>query len=65
MDASRKCVICKEYSGNGISILSGFICSECEKTLVNMNINDDRYDSYKDMIKEIILKGTILGQGAR
>lgn len=54
MNSLIRCVICGGYSGNGIGILNRYICEECEKTLVNIDINDIRYDEYKNMIKEKI-----------
>lgn len=64
MNNVLECAICKKNSGTGISILNKFICDECEKTLVNVDINDNRYEMYKDMIKrniygDIILKSSI------
>jgi hypothetical protein len=48
------CVICGKCAGDGISILGNAICTECEKTIVNTDINSDRYDEYKDLIKKKI-----------
>lgn len=65
MDSLVRCVICGCYSGNGISILNRYICEECEKTLVNIDINDIRYDEYKNMIKEKIYNETVLKERIR
>lgn len=54
MAVSMKCNICEKNSGRGIFILNRFICDECEKNLVNIDVSDDRYDGYKDMIKRNI-----------
>lgn len=54
MDVPLNCIICRKYSGSGISILEKFICDECEKKLVDAEVEDDRYDEYKDMIKKNI-----------
>lgn len=60
MDIPMRCIMCGRCSGGGISILNGFICEECERTLVNIDINDIRYDDYKNMIKEKIINELIL-----
>lgn len=60
MDDSMQCIMCGKYSGSGINILNRFICGDCEKAMVNMDINDVRYEQYKTMIKEKIYDGIIL-----
>lgn len=54
MDTATKCIMCGKYSGSGISILNSYICEECEKVLVNTDINDEKYDEYKKIIKDKI-----------
>jgi len=60
MEMALECIICRKASGKGISILGKFICRECEKTLVNIEVDDEGYDWYKDMIKKNIYGDTII-----
>lgn len=59
------CAICRKPSGDGVSIFGKLICSECEKTMVNLDINDGGYDEYKDLIKKNIYGDIILKQSSK
>lgn len=65
MDISKKCVICRKDSGNGISVLGRFICCECEENVVHTDVYDEDYDIYKDLIKKNIFGDIIIRQPAK
>lgn len=52
MNPHKKCILCGEYTREGINIFGRFICGNCEITLVNTDVCDDRYDDYKELLKK-------------
>lgn len=60
MDISTRCTFCLKQSENGVFILGKFVCNNCEKTMVNLEVDDDRYDEYKELIKKNIYGDIIL-----
>lgn len=60
MDVPVRCIICSRGSSDGINILGSFICSECEKVIVNSDVDCVDYNEYKDLIKKNIYGDMIL-----
>lgn len=50
-DDLRVCMICARTGGDGIHILSRFICSDCEQDLVNTEVDDDLYEYFVDRLR--------------
>ena len=49
------CYICRNEKDNGIIIGKSLICKECEKKIVNTDVESIEYDFYKNKIKEAFL----------
>lgn len=47
----NQCKICEEKKREGIYILVSFICSDCEKEILNTNPEDERYQYFVDRLK--------------
>lgn len=52
----NKCIFCKTVQETGITILTAFICLDCERKIVFLCPDDSRYSSYIKEIKSF-LKG--------
>lgn len=52
----KTCNICGKSALNGIMIRKGFICTNCERQIVHIKCNDEKYKIIKNNIKEIIYK---------
>lgn len=57
----QKCIICRKTFRNGININGVKICSTCEKRLINIEVDTDFYDYYKECIKKTIVQSLIKG----
>lgn len=53
---SRICVMCGFEKTQGITIHSGFICEDCEKEIVNTDVNDKKYPFFIQRMKELWVK---------
>jgi len=47
------CMICEQVGGEGIHILSQFICLECEREIVNTGVDDDLYDYFVERMRAL------------
>lgn len=50
-----KCIICRNYKDNGIIIAKELICNNCYNELVKLQVNDKKYDYYKEKIKQALI----------
>ncbi|MEG0857828.1 MAG: sigma factor G inhibitor Gin [Terrisporobacter sp.] len=55
VNEEKVCYICRKEKDNGIMIGKSLICRECEKKIVNINIESIEYDFYKNKIKGAFL----------
>lgn len=46
-----KCILCKKKVRQGLNILGTFICHECERRIVTLNVTDEGYDYYIEQLK--------------
>lgn len=55
------CRLCDRPDDKGIYLLNNLICLDCEKEIVNLDINDsENYERYKTVIKDIWKENTIV-----
>lgn len=47
----KECSVCKQAHNKGITILSLSICEKCNDKIINLNVKDEQYDYYKEIIK--------------
>lgn len=50
------CIICGNSCKEGITILSQFICSECESEMVQTDVKDDKYPYFIHQLKQLWYK---------
>lgn len=48
-----KCNLCSREDNNGIDLLGIHICKECEKDIVETNMDDIKYQYYRSVIKKL------------
>lgn len=53
----HQCAICGEqkYEGEGIRIVTGFICEACEAEMVQTDVKDDKYPFFIHQMKQIFI----------
>ena len=51
----RVCIICSQKKTEGITIVSQFVCEECETEIVNTNAEDVKYGFFIHQLKQIVL----------
>lgn len=56
------CIICGKPLGNGIMINGNGVCLDCEKRIVNTDMNTDFYRYYKNCIKKYMIYPMIRGE---
>lgn len=49
------CVVCGEQKALGIRIFAQFLCVECEREIVNTDVEDEKYPYYIERMKQIWL----------
>lgn len=54
----HQCVICGERKaeGEGIRIVAGFICEECEFEMVRTDVKDEKYPFFIHQMKQIFME---------
>jgi hypothetical protein len=50
------CIVCRETKEVGIRIFSQFLCAECERDIVQTDVQDEKYPYYIDRMKKIWLE---------
>jgi len=59
MDDNREyqCIICNEEKteGQGIRIVTGFICDSCEAEMIRTDVKDAKYPFFIHQMKQIFL----------
>ncbi|WP_084281129.1 sigma factor G inhibitor Gin [Alkaliphilus transvaalensis] len=50
------CYICNKQDQEGIIIKEQYICRECEKEIVSTQPGEEKYEEYKEKIKEILFE---------
>ncbi|QQZ09473.1 sigma factor G inhibitor Gin [Heyndrickxia vini] len=51
---SENCIICEQPKILGIHLYTSFICSDCEKDIVQTDTNDPKYEYYINQLKLVI-----------
>ena len=49
----HKCIICGQLHIDGIRVRGKLICTMCEEDLVNVEVDESSYQSYKEEVKSI------------
>lgn len=49
----EKCIICQETGKTGIHLYTSFICTECEREIVETETDDPKYKYYVDQMRVI------------
>ncbi len=49
----EKCIFCSKEKKEGINLLEAFICSPCERELINAPVAGDRYKYYLAKLKQV------------
>lgn len=47
------CVVCEEMKPKGIHLYTAFICTDCERDLIQTDTNDPRYKYFLKQLKKI------------
>ncbi len=58
----QSCIICGKPLNNGIIIYGRKICRCCERRLINLNIDTDFYNHYKECIIKALAQSIIKGE---
>ncbi|MGG5254513.1 sigma factor G inhibitor Gin [Neobacillus sp. SM06] len=53
----EKCVICEQMKPKGIHLYTSFICTDCEKDLIQTDTNDPKYKFFLKQLKKIATPG--------
>ncbi|KEO81451.1 inhibitor of sigma-G Gin [Tumebacillus flagellatus] len=47
------CIVCSQQKDLGIRIFQSFLCTECEREIVQTDVLDEKYPYYIDRMKQI------------
>lgn len=50
------CLICGQEKTEGIHILYGFICDDCEAEIVRTDVRDAKYSFFVNQMKQLFLQ---------
>ncbi len=53
IEQTHRCIFCGNITIDGIQLRGRLICSECEQELINTQVDEPAYQSYKQGIKAI------------
>jgi len=54
------CSFCNQNKSEGVSFLNAAICNNCMEEITNTRVEDDRYNYYIEVIKNIYEKCQLL-----
>ncbi|MDO9534186.1 MAG: sigma factor G inhibitor Gin [Bacillota bacterium] len=49
----KNCLCCGSVKGSGITVLSSFICLDCEQEIISASFHDRKYGRFIEILKEI------------
>lgn len=49
----ESCVICEQLKPVGIHLYTSFICTECEKSMIDTDTSDPKYKYYVDKLRKV------------
>lgn len=49
----ESCVICEQIKPKGIHLYTSFICTDCEKDMIQTETNDPKYKYFLQKLKKI------------
>jgi hypothetical protein len=58
----QSCIICGKPLNDGIIIYSRGICRCCEERMINLEVNTDFYDYYKECLRKTIVHTVVRGE---
>ena len=50
------CVLCKQQMEDGIHLCEVHVCEECERKLVDVNVDDQTYPLYVEKLRQLSLE---------
>lgn len=53
MVTNRRCFVCEQDSDDGIEVLGEFLCTDCQRKLINLSPRDEGYDFYRRKMIDI------------
>lgn len=59
--SKQNCIVCRKPLNNGIMINGRRICNCCEERLINVQIDTDFYQYYKECIKKTMTEYMLRG----
>ncbi|MBO2945919.1 sigma factor G inhibitor Gin [Paenibacillus sp. F411] len=51
--AGQVCIVCSQIKQEGITIVSQFVCEDCESEIVHTNAEDAKYQYFIHRLKQI------------
>lgn len=55
-NVKKACIVCGEPKEEGIMIVTEFICNFCESTIVQTNVEDERYPFFVKQMRQLWVK---------
>jgi hypothetical protein len=57
-NSTHQCVICSNLrvEGEGLRIVMGFICGDCEKEMVHTDVKDAKYPFFIHQMKQLFVE---------
>jgi hypothetical protein len=52
-NAGETCVICEQIKKEGIHLYTTFICTDCEKDIIQTETDDPKYQFYLQQLKKL------------
>ncbi|MGM1050343.1 Inhibitor of sigma-G Gin [Paenibacillus uliginis N3/975] len=53
------CIICSQNKKEGITIVSQFVCEDCESEIVHTNAEDAKYHFFIHQLKQIVVPNKV------
>ncbi|KKO51569.1 sigma factor G inhibitor Gin [Paenibacillus sp. DMB20] len=57
--AERVCIVCSQVKKEGITIVSQFVCEDCESEIVHTNAEDAKYRFFIHQLKQIVMPNKV------
>ncbi|MCP8971204.1 sigma factor G inhibitor Gin [Ectobacillus ponti] len=52
---AKVCIVCEDAKETGIYLYNGFICEECERSMIETDTSDPKYQFYLKQLRKIQL----------
>lgn len=53
VDVQKTCIVCEQAREQGMTVVSAFICTDCEREMVRTSTEDEKYPFFVRQLRQL------------